>query len=209
MKKKIKTIINVVCWVVIVGVFCVVRIPTLFADSPQTKIAGNVETVTKDDIKTVTIGKKVWMAKNLNIETDGSWCYDSKPENCEKYGRLYTWEAAQNACPTGWHLPSKEEFDALIEFAGGADALKTKFGWKKGNGLDAYGFSALPAGSYSSIRKEFMNLGYRSDFWTSSPQGSLFSFIFGIGYYLHINDEQAFTNRSSRSDGFSVRCIKD
>lgn len=61
------------------------------------------------------------MAENLNYEMDnrdryGSYCYDDDPGdddpgNCDKYGRLYTWIAAMNACPEGWHLPSKVEFE--------------------------------------------------------------------------------------------------
>ena len=72
--------------------------------------------------KTVTIGNQVWKAKNLNDASKGGKCYDDKPENCEKYGRLYTWEEAMKACPSGWHLPSNEEWEALVSSAGGMDA---------------------------------------------------------------------------------------
>lgn len=68
--------------------------------------------------KVIKIGKQVWMAENLNYETKDSYCYENAPANCEKYGRLYTWEAALNACPLGWHLPTKEEFETLVANVG-------------------------------------------------------------------------------------------
>ena len=69
--------------------------------------------------KTVTIGSQVWMAENLNYKTKNSSCYEDGPDHCTNYGRLYTWEAAKDACPLGWHLPSKNELDTLINAVGG------------------------------------------------------------------------------------------
>jgi len=60
--------------------------------------------------KYVIIDNQIWMAENLNYkyaEEDSlnSWCYDNKIYNCKKYGRLYDFDAARQACPDGWHLP--------------------------------------------------------------------------------------------------------
>ncbi|MGC9331665.1 MAG: FISUMP domain-containing protein [Bacteroidales bacterium] len=64
------------------------------------------------------------MAENLNYYTSsGSWCYDDKSSNCDKYGRLCDWETAKKVCPDGWHLPSKSEFETLLDnFEGKKDA---------------------------------------------------------------------------------------
>lgn len=100
--------------------------------------------------KYVKIGNQVWMAENLNYETANSYCYNDNSTNCEKYGRLYEWSAALNACPIGWHLPSDADFEILVEAVGGENVagknLKSTTGWDLcGNGVD-FGFNALPGG---------------------------------------------------------------
>jgi len=130
--------------------------------------------------KIVKIGSQTWMAQNLNYAAKGSKCYDNKAENCAKYGRLYSWDAAMKACPAGFHVPSFAEWDTLQEFVGdeGFEAgrkLKSTIGWddwkgKSGNGTDEYGFSALPGGgTLGTLGEPFTNTtGKRGDWWSAT-----------------------------------------
>ena len=63
-----------------------------------------------------------WTVSNLNLDIPGSYCYHDSILNCQKYGRLYTWEAAQQGCSSlgkGWHLPSTAEWKNLLKHFGG------------------------------------------------------------------------------------------
>ena len=158
--------------------------------------------------KTVTIGDQTWMAENLNYETDSSFCYNDSAEYCAKYGRLYTWAAAMGACPTGWHLPSEEEWNILLSEVGGQSiagtALKSQSGWHDGgNGTDAFGFSALPAGRRDTVG-EFTYDGEYTDFWTTAEGGDDFAYFMFLDYY----NEYMPLGGDSKNFALSVRCLK-
>ena len=67
----------------------------------------------------IQINGVTWLRQNLNYETSGSLCLNDNSANCQEYGRLYTFEAAQNACPPGWALPSKGDIVDLARHYGG------------------------------------------------------------------------------------------
>ena len=159
--------------------------------------------------RTVKIGSQTWMAENLNVKTEGSWCYEDKESNCQKYGRLYYWDVAKTACPAGWHLPSKEEFEALFVAVSGEDVagkkLKSTSGWKEnGNGDDAFGFSALPAGRRHNDG-DYTDEGGFAYFWSSSEGNR------NRAYYmcLYYDNDNARLDDRKKGYGFSVRCLKD
>ena len=162
--------------------------------------------------KTVKIGSQIWMAENLNHKTTNSYCHDDDPANCSKYGRHYEWNVALAACPNGWHLPTKAEFETLFDVVGGKKAasvmLKSTTGWKNDNGTDDFGFSALPAGSMSGPSHYSDKEG--AYFWSSTDS---YHAAYRMGLHrddeLGIGDERADLRAVGTDYGLSVRCVKD
>jgi uncharacterized protein (TIGR02145 family) len=170
---------------------------------------------------TVKIGEQTWMAENLNHSGKGKKigaCYNGKPELCKKYGALYDLEEAMEACPSGWSLPSREDWEVLIDFIGGNESAGTKFksktGWSSwdnygetvsGNGTDAYGFAALPGGS-GDWGGNFDNLGNHGYWWSSSKNRANKP----IGLYMNSDTENAYVDYDyKKMDLHSVRCVRD
>jgi len=159
--------------------------------------------------KTVKIGEQIWMAENLNYKAEGSICYDNSENNCQKYGRLYNWLTANSACPSGWHLPKKEEWQKLINFAGGEEnagkKLKVKTGWDESDsGTNDYGFSALPGGM-GAPNGEFGSIGSLSTWWASEN----FSFSAYKLSVFYSNDHIKWDDVDKVRWLHSVRCLQD
>jgi len=159
--------------------------------------------------KSVVIGTQTWMAENLNYDASGSKCYNNDPAYCETYGRLYDWETAKNVCPSGWHLPSKDEYETQERAVGGEETagkkLKAKSGWNEpGNGTDNYGFSALPGGyGFSNGSSRLAgDVGY---WWTSTEYNSEYVYHRGMGYKM----ENIYWYYNGKPFLHSVRCVQD
>lgn len=170
--------------------------------------------------KTVTIGTQVWMAENLAFKAEkGCMAYKDSLEYVEKYGYLYTGDAAQNVCPEGWTLPSDSLWKILVNFLGDektvAPKMRTTSGWywsnsdKKANKIqneqgNSSGFTALPAGFWNNESSEFESVFYRTYFWTSTVYDPGWHWFFNIE---HSQSEIDF-NAIQDTYGYSVRCIK-
>ncbi|NTW56563.1 MAG: hypothetical protein HGB20_05915 [Chlorobiaceae bacterium] len=146
--------------------------------------------------------------------TTGAWCYyENRNENGVTYGKLYNWYAVydpRGLAPAGWHVASDAEWTELVTALGGEKAagarLKSKVLWKSPVvGADnSSGFSALPAG-YRSSNGTFSQLGTNAGFWTSTGENS-----FSAWYRNLFNSYSAvYRTSSSKTQGFSVRCVKD
>jgi uncharacterized protein (TIGR02145 family) len=158
-----------------------------------------------------------------------SWCYDNSADSCAKYGRLYTWTAAmdiassyqyasatavistphQGVCPAGWHVPTSAEWTTLVNFVSGSGTAGTKFksasGWyEDGNGTDAYGFSALPAG-IRSYYGGFHSVGFYAYFWSASEDDTDYAYY----RYLDYDYASMYTDYYNKDYAFSVRCVQD
>ena len=169
--------------------------------------------------RAVKINGRTWMAENLNYKTGKSWCYKNSDSNCVKYGRLYDFHTAKSVCLSGWHLPSREEWDSLAQSVGGERlsdedniawdgagvTLKAKNGWGGGgNGTDYYGFSALPGGSRETDGS-FGDAGYGGLWWTATEHGGRNAYYLGMGYDFDYVGEDIIDKNS----GYSVRCVKE
>lgn len=189
--------------------------------------------------RTVAINDQLWMAENLNKDIDNSFCYNNVSENCDMYGRLYSWSGAMDSagvystngkgcglesdctptypvrgiCPEGWHLPSSEEFLALLSYAGGGATaghkLKSRTGWESNkNGTDEYGFTLYPTGfRWNGAEDDFGHLTNNAYLWSSSfaTYNNTDASFLGVD-----RDEYSVTVWSGyNAKYYSVRCLQD
>ncbi|MDR2593129.1 MAG: hypothetical protein LBC59_10080 [Chitinispirillales bacterium] len=186
------------------------------------------ESFEKDDIfdsrdgrkyRTVKIGGKRWMAENLNYKPESGKYRSIYSDNNfygKKYGKLYDWHTARTICPVGYHLPCREEWNSLLNAAGGKETagkkLKARSGWDRyivdkndGNGTDDYGFSALPGGGFD---KHFYGYGSRGLWWAVTECGDSTT-----AYYIDIdsNYDEVMEGKpiNMSDDALSVRCVQD
>ena len=202
-----------------------------FEATASTCSCGEAITYNGVGYSTVQIGDQCWFAENLRTTTylngdaipqnlsDGDWSsttsgamstYNNELMAQTASGGLYNWYAVDDArglCPSGWHVPTDEEWTMLTDHLGESVAggqMKTNYGWyAAGNGTNSSGFSGLPGGSRSS-GGPFSNDGLTGYWWSSSPNGS-----YSWSRYLRYYSESV--NRSSGDPhrGFSVRCVRD
>jgi len=161
------------------------------------------------------------MAENLNYNASGSKCGDNdilsnaNTSSCDTYGRLYNWETAKTVCPSGWHLPSDEEWTTLTNFVGTNAAgtkLKAINGWNGGgNGTNDYGFSALPGGNGNSYGS-FVNAGNYGYWWSATEYNASRAYYWRMDYddaYVYGSYGGVISNINDKSSLYSVRCVRN
>lgn len=206
-------------------------VETIFAQSTE----GASDSRDDHVYKTVKIGRQVWMAENLNYETERSYCYNQDPQNCKKYGRLYNWVDAvdgsgtfsvnakgcrkdesctmkfpvRGLCLKGWHLPSKDDWNELIAIVGGAvnagTVLKSTSGWYNDGNGTDNYGFSILPAGEGNHFVEFYDGGISANFWSANEVG------FENAAYLYLNSEWSSVNLydEPKTRLMSVRCLRD
>jgi len=204
-------------------------------DAPATTVTPSSCDDTTAPYPTITIGLQVWMQKNLNVckyrngddipqvqdptawaaLTTGAWCYyNNDTANGPVYGKLYNWYAVNDPrglAPTGYHIPSDAEWTTLTTFLGGepvaGDKMKATTLWTPYSGItntNSSGFTGLPGG-YRYNNGTFFNVGSHGGWWSSSETSTADAWTRGLDYTIGI----AFRINYSKTNGFSLRCLRD
>lgn len=196
-------------------VIVTIMVPALFGTFSLMAQHSFIESTFTDErdgqeYNTVKIGDQMWMAENLKFEfPDGSWCYDDDPMICNKFGRLYSWDAAVESCPAGWRLPSDEDWMILEKNLGIPEDALDQMGWRafrdetlqenlSGFKLIMAGYRPYGDGAYDDI----MDDAY---FWTSTGYDKV------DAWKRTFDDHRKAVGRGfdSKRKGLSVRCVKD
>ena len=145
--------------------------------------------------QSVTINGVRWATRN--VDTPGSFV-----RNASDAGGLFTWYEAQNACPRGWRLPTREELQSLQNAAGGE--------WTVRNGVNGRTFGTAPnqlflpaAGMYNADANVLIFAGVTGFYWSSLPYNTSHAWTLNFvstGSNVHFN---------LREWEFSVRCVAE
>lgn len=189
--------------------------------------------------KTVVIGEQTWMAENLKVmrfqngeqipiyPNNTDWAiepyFSGTPTYCspghddnniDVYGLLYSGVAvvdSRKIAPSGWHIPSKSDWETLTEYLGGYEIAGGKLKeastnyWDNPNigATNETGFSALPAGMKQNNTAN--NIGYYGCFWSSSEISAS-----RVWYQILCTANSELQGYDGgKGYGYSVRCIKD
>lgn len=163
--------------------------------------------------KIIKIGGKTWMAENLAFKTNsGCWAYDDDESNVDTYGYLYDWETAKTISPTGWHIPSDDEWLELSNFCGDKDFAANKLKeaglthWLSPNEgvTNETGFTALPGGC-RCMDGRFFGIGDAGSIWSSTEHSPTKAWY----RVFHFDDSEFEKDYDRKECAFSVRCIQD
>lgn len=202
-KKHLESIKKHIVWIVallVLWLAVIIFYPSIF--QPKVKY-GSVSTQNQT-YKTLQLGERTWLAENLNVAVQDSWCYQEENANCKAHGRLYTWEAAQEACDQlgpGWRLPTEKEWREMLESFGKGDEAHSVLvkGGRSGFNLMPGGYRTKKSGTFSGLD----TVGY---YWSSteaSDSGRVW------GYKFDLSEEESRLGSYVKHWARSCRCVRD
>jgi len=167
----------------------------------------------------VRIGSQVWMADNLAYKPETGSVAPLSPESenyVQAYGYIYDWNTASRVCPQGWHLPSNEEWQILIEELGGSKVAGGRMKepgfthWKEPNGGAGYdsGFRGLPGSAGYNNNVHQYEVGEWGYYWSSTGQVRK-NRPAANNILLSYGNGEVVTMTSYKQAQMSVRCLKN
>jgi len=215
---------------------------------PVGKFGSGTTDIDGNNYKTVIIGSQEWIAENLKVtrfnngtlianiqhddswgnDTTGAWCYYlNNQSNYFVYGKLYNGyvvTSKNKVCPQGWHIPSNNEWNTLINFLGGNKTNGIEGTGSKMKEIKLWGdttyasntslFTALPSGLRRMHNNDcgcgnstFTDVYYETQWWCSDEVSKYVK----ISPLLRSSDGLALFpgGIDSKSSGLPIRCIKD
>ena len=156
------------------------------------------------------IDNNLWLTSNLQLNIPGSYCYENMEKNCERYGRLYTWESALKACALlgeGWRLPTNEDWQQMAKPFGGVRDDSEDKGNAAYKALRDGGtavFNVLLGGG-RELSGNYARQEAHGFFWTATETDSSTAWMYNFGKgSLMLNRHKD----GEKGSAFSVRCTK-
>ena len=213
-------------------------VPGISVQNFPSSLLGSVTDVDGNTYQTVILGNQEWMTENLNTthfangnnlnnNSGSNGDCSSQPgykdnlsgDNFRFYNAIAVHDS-RNVCPTGWHVPSKIEFETLFDifgyldnsdWIGSAVALKSTepFAWQYSITSNSSMLNFTPDGIIYCGMSQMLHLDeYRG--WTSTPNG-------GSTWYWYMKDNSGnvsgnsnvHISASSNDYNYTIRCVKD
>ncbi len=165
------------------------------------------------DYNWIKFGNQTWMSENLRYNVPAaSWSYNNDSVNEAKFGILYTWKAAQTACPKGWHLPTDKDWGVLIQFLGGNGEAGQKLQALEMESVNNDGEQIPSAGKGSSLlggvrHPDGSCIGL--NFWGGCWSAGKVNDTIGINYLFARKTKEMSASSNDKAAGFTVRCMKN
>lgn len=190
----------------------------------QAATYGSVTDADGNTYKTLKIGNQTWMLENLKTTkyNDGTPiatlteigdlrksvlpAYSMHQNSKEQYGHLYNWYAVNTnkLAPKGWHVPSKQDWEILLNYLGGFSKAGDKMKSSSWSFNSSSSFNGLPAG-FIANSGTFMNVGNAAFWWSARERNATQADYVKIMSSL----PSALSNAAVKQFYLSVRCVKN